>query len=59
MTRLKRGDICPLCGGEIETEDPFTLGYLSALADILQSRVTAPRDTCEWEESEHENERDH
>lgn len=34
MTRLKKGDICPLCGEPIETSDPFTLGYLSAWADL-------------------------
>lgn len=61
MTRLKRGDVCPLCGGEIETEDPFTLGYLSALADVLQAQVTAPQDITKtgWKEPERENERDH
>lgn len=34
MTRLKPGDICPLCGEPIKTEDPFTLGYLSAIHDL-------------------------
>lgn len=36
MERLKRGDVCPLCGGEIETADPFVLGYLTAVRDLLQ-----------------------
>lgn len=40
MTRLKKGDICPLCGEPIETSDPFTLGYLSAWADLTSSPET-------------------
>lgn len=34
MTRLNKGDTCPLCGNPIITDDPFSLGYLSALADV-------------------------
>ena len=37
MRRLKKGDICPLCGEPINTSDPFTLGYLSAWADLTSS----------------------
>ena len=37
MRRLKKGDICPLCGEPINTSDPFTLGYLSAWADLTAS----------------------
>ncbi len=40
MTRLKKGDICPLCGEPIMTSDPFTLGYLSAWADLTSSPET-------------------
>ena len=36
MARIKRGDVCPLCGGEIATEDPFVLGYLTAVRDLLE-----------------------
>lgn len=36
MTRLKRGDACPLCGQPITTEDPFILGYLTCVRDILE-----------------------
>ena len=42
MTRLKKGDICPLCGERINTSDPFTLGYLSAWADLTSSPETDP-----------------
>lgn len=35
MERLKRGDVCPLCGGELTTEDPFVLGYLTAVRDLI------------------------
>lgn len=61
MTRLKRGDVCPLCGGEIETEDPFILGYLSALADVLHAQVMTPQEIAKtrWKEPEHENARCH
>lgn len=36
MARLKRGDVCPLCGGAIETEEPFVLGYLTAVRDYSE-----------------------
>lgn len=36
MTRLKKGDICPICGEPLKTSDPFTLGYLSALYDVMR-----------------------
>ena len=35
IKRLSRGDPCPCCGQPIQTDDPFTLGVISALAELL------------------------
>lgn len=52
MERLKRGDVCPLCGGELTTEDPFVLGYLTAVRDLLETgrfEEPAPADCIDAE----------
>ena len=32
----KTGDICPFCGGTIQTEDPFMLGMITGLAYMME-----------------------
>ena len=32
----KTGDICPFCGGRIQTEDPFLLGVITGLAYMME-----------------------
>ena len=44
MIRLKTGDVCPLCGQPIASEDPFILGYLTAVRDVKKG---PPLDSCE------------
>lgn len=45
MTRLKTGDTCTCCGQPIKTDDPFALGYLSAIADLM--RELEPSISCD------------
>lgn len=35
MRILKTGDLCPICGQPIRTEDPRELRLLAAVADLL------------------------
>ena len=32
----KTGDICPFCGGTIQTEDPFMRGMITGLAYMME-----------------------
>lgn len=36
MQRINPGDICPICGQRVTTDDPETLETLSALAQIME-----------------------
>ena len=36
IKQLKPGDICPICGQPIKTENPEALFVLSVLADLIK-----------------------
>lgn len=36
MKKIKAGDICPICGQRVTTDDPETLETLSAIAQIME-----------------------
>ena len=52
MTILKPGDVCPICGRKIRTEDPDALELLSCYARVFEllNKGVRPAD-CQEEDS--------
>lgn len=45
IKQLKPGDICPICGQPIKTDDPEALFVLSVLADLIDGAKQDAKDT--------------
>lgn len=41
---LKPGDLCPICGKPIKTEEPETLLFLSKLAEFMEEARSNERE---------------
>lgn len=45
IKQLKPGDICPICGQPIKTDDPEALFVLSVLANLIDGAKQDAKDT--------------
>ena len=45
IKQLKPGDICPICGQPIKTDDPEALFVLSVLANLIDGVKQDAKDT--------------